>query len=410
MAREKSWLSGLTSFFSVSYILMINSLILAEAGIPPELSVFGTIFVSILGTVIIGNRVNVPIVITTGMGVNSFFTYTLVYGFNMTWQEALAVSFVAGICYMVVMLTPLIRYLQKEIPEGLKHGITAGIGCFLILIGAEQGGIILRGEHTLLMRGVMSDPALLLTMVGLLITIILWVKNVPGSLLIGILTTTALAHLLGWAGSPVLQFSIQELKHYPNLLGQLDFSLLGQLKFWLAVFSLWMILVFETLGLYQGLLPDASDETIQKACLWSSIPLICSSLLGTSPTIPAAESATGIQAGGKNGQTAYVVSLLFLASLLILPLLSVIPQSALAPVMIMTGILMMGSLSEVNIGQSSEWIPVALMMTMMAFTMSIADGMAFGFITYPILRKASGKDVSYGLWGLMILFIIYLLA
>lgn len=193
---KKDIIGGLTAFFAISYVIIVNSMILAEAGIPPEYSVFGTIFISVIGSLAIGLVSNVPIVITTGMGVNSFFTYTLVIGLGLNWQEALAVSFSASLIYLVVALTSLKDKLNDGIPDNLKHGITAGIGIFLVLVGLEKGEIIVRGEHTFMTLNSFSSPTLWLTLGSLVLTLWLFLKNIQGSFFIGIIATTIFANLL----------------------------------------------------------------------------------------------------------------------------------------------------------------------------------------------------------------------
>ncbi|WEG73695.1 NCS2 family permease [Vagococcus intermedius] len=409
---KKEVLAGLTSFFAISYVIIVNSMILAEAGIPPQLSVFGTIIISVLGCLIMGLFGNVPIVITTGMGVNSFFTYTLVYSLKMSWQEALAASFCASLIYLVVAFTPLSQILIEAVPESLKHAITAGIGIFLVMVGLENGGIIVRGEHTFMELNSFQSPILLLTLASLILTLFLLFKNIQGSFFIGIIVTTLGANLFNLVPRTDSLFSLSAIKDYPTIVGKLDFSHIMTTEFILGTFSLAMILIFESMGLFNGLLPKMTDQEFKKAYRLNGIIMLFSSLLGTSPTIPAAESSTGIQQGGKTGKTAITVGLLFIVAFFAIPLLTYIPSSALAPVIIITGCLMMQNMQHIEMGDLSEWFPAFLMIVLMAFSMSISDGLAFGFVSYPIVKIFVGqtKQISKPMWLISFFFLCYLIA
>lgn len=409
---KKDIIGGLTAFFAISYVIIVNSMILAEAGIPPEYSVFGTIFISVIGSLAIGLVSNVPIVITTGMGVNSFFTYTLVIGLGLNWQEALAVSFSASLIYLVVALTSLKDKLNDGIPDNLKHGITAGIGIFLVLVGLEKGEIIVRGEHTFMTLNSFSSPTLWLTLGSLVLTLWLFLKNIQGSFFIGIIATTLFANLFGLVPDAAHSFSLSAFQNYPTVLAKLDFSSFFSLEFVLGTFSLAMILIFESIGLFNGLLPEIGRKQFNKAFVVNGVVMLLSSVLGTSPTIPAAESATGIQEGAKTGRMAITVGVLFGAAIFAIPLLSYIPSAALAPVIIMTGCLMMSNLQHIDLSDMTEWFPAFIMIVMMAFTMSISDGLAFGFVSYPLVKLFSKKqkEVSMTSWIVSGLFFLYLLA
>lgn len=404
-------LAGLTSFFAISYVIIVNSMILAEAGIPPELSVFGTILISVIGCLAIGLLGKVPIILTTGMGVNSFFTYTLVYGLKMSWQEALAASFCASVIYLIVAYTKISERLILAVPESLKHAITAGIGIFLVLVGLENGGIIVRGEHTFMTLNSFQSPILLLTLFSLVVTLFLFLKNIQGSFFIGIILTTVLANIFHLVPRTDRLFSLSAFEDYPTIIGQLDFSNVFSVQFLLGTFSLAMILIFESMGLFNGLLPDLEEKDFKKVFRVNGIIMLLSSVLGTSPTIPAAESSTGIQQGGRTGITAITAGLLFAVAFFAIPLLTYIPSSALAPVIIITGCLMMQNIQHLDISDLSEWIPAFLMIVLMAFSMSISDGLAFGFVSYPVVKVFVGKKtaVSPSMWLISSFFLLYLI-
>lgn len=407
---KREVLAGTTSFFAISYIIMVNTVILAEAGMPKELTIFGTIFISILGSILIGLVADAPIVLTTGMGVNSFFTYTLVLSLGLTWQQALAASFCAGIVYLLVAFTKLSKLFAEVVPKSLKTGITVGIGFFLVLIGLEKGHLIVRGEHTFLQLAPLDNGLTLLTLFSLILTVILFIKGVQGSFFIGIVVVTISANFFGMV-QPAEHFSLSRIGNYSRIFLQLDFSAFFSKSFLLGVFALSMILIFESMGLLKGLMPDADEKKYLRAYRVTGFITLLSSILGTSPTVAAAESATGIEEGGETGITSITSGICFLLALLALPLLPYIPDSALAPAIIITGFLMIQQIKTVHFSDFSDYFPAILMIVLIPFTMNISDGMAFGFVAYPLTKWVGGKksELSLPMWLISGLFLLYLI-
>lgn len=387
---KQEMIAGATSFFALSYIIIVNPLILAEAGIPAELSVFGTILVSAIGSILMGLWGNAPLVLTPGMGVNAFFTYTIVGSMGLSWQQALAVVFVSSLIFIGVGYTSISKMLVDAIPDSLKHGITAGIGLFLVVIGLENGGILIDGgANSFIALGDLSQPIVLIAVIGIFLSGVLYLRNVPGSFFIGIAVITIISLITGIHEVGDSSFSLSNLTEFPAIVGAFDFSVLFSIPFILAVFSLTMILIFESIGLFEGMLEDKTRFT--SAFRVSGIMTLVSSLFGTSPTIPAAESASGIKAGGKTGLTAVTAGVLFLLSLVFTPLLSYIPNAALSPVIVITGAIMMENLKHIPFDDFSEWFPAFLIIVMIPLTSSIVDGLAFGFVAYPIFKLAKGE-------------------
>lgn len=387
---KQEMIAGATSFFALSYIIIVNPLILAEAGIPAELSVFGTILVSAIGSILMGLWGNAPLVLTPGMGVNAFFTYTIVGSMGLTWQQALAVVFVSSLIFIGVGYTSISKMLVDAIPDSLKHGITAGIGLFLVVIGLENGGILVDGgANSFIALGDLSQPIVLIAVIGIFLSGVLYLRNVPGSFFIGIAVITIISLITGIHEVGDSSFSLSNLTEFPAIVGAFDFSVLFSIPFILAVFSLTMILIFESIGLFEGMLEDKTRFT--SAFKVSGIMTLVSSLFGTSPTIPAAESASGIKAGGKTGLTAVTAGVLFFLSLVFTPLLSYIPNAALSPVIVITGAIMMENLKHIPFDDFSEWFPAFLIIVMIPLTSSIVDGLAFGFVAYPIFKLAKGE-------------------
>lgn len=387
---KQEMIAGATSFFALSYIIVVNPLILADAGIPAELSVLSTILVSAIGSIMMGLWGKNPLVLIPGMGINAFFTYTIVGSLGLSWQQALTVIFVSGIIFTAIAYTSISKILVEAIPDSLKHGITAGIGLFLVVIGLENGGILVDGgADAFIALGDLSQPIVLLAVLGILLSGVLYLRNVPGSFFIGIVVITIISLITGAHEAGASSFSLSNFSDYPSLVGAFDFSEIFSIPFVLAVFSLTMIMIFESIGLIEGMLEDKTRFT--SAFRVSGVMTLMSSLLGTSPTVPAAESAAGMKAGGKTGLTSVFTGILFLFSLLFTPLLSYIPNAALAPVIVITGAIMMENLKHIPFDDFSEWFPAFLIVVMIPLTSSIVDGLAFGFIAYPIFKLAKGE-------------------
>lgn len=403
-------IAGLTGFFAISYIIIVNPMILANAGIPADLSVFATIFTSALGCLLMWWFADAPIIMTPGMGVNAFFTYTLVISMKMTWQEAIAISIVASVIYIIIAYTKLSTLFAEAIPASLKTGITAGIGIFLVTIGLENAKLIQSGgAHSLLKVGDLTSPDALLALFGLILTVSLFIKKVPGSFVIGIVVTTILGIIFHVGQGKGMQVSFSRLAHYNTILFKGDFSHLFSAKFLLAVFSMTMILVFSSMGILEGILPY--QKQFKPAFEVSAISSFTSGFLGTCPTVTAAESASAIEAGGRTGITALSAGIMFLISLLLIPFLSYVPQAAIAPVIIMTGSLMLASLESINFKDYSDWFPAFLITVLIPLTGSISTGLAIGFVAYPIVKLAAGKrdQISFTLVILSILFLLQLI-
>lgn len=384
-------LAGITSFFAISYIIIVNPMILSDAGIPAGLSVFATVFSSAIGCLIMALWAKAPVILTPGMGVNAFFTYTVVVGMHLSWQQAVAISIFSSLIYMVIAFTRASEFLANAIPAVLKKGITVGIGLFLVTLGLEKAELIQSGgKRALLAAGSLSNPATLLALFGLLLSLILFLRRVPGGFVIGIIVTSLVGVLFHIGGTQATSISLSQLPKYSEILFKGDFSQMFSIKFLLAVFSMTMILVFESMGILEGILQDPSQ--FRKVFQASSVTTFISGFLGTSPTVAAAESASGIESGGRTGIVSLVSGILFLLSLFFIPLLSYVPQAAIAPVIIITGAVMMEQLATINFADFTDWFPAFLIIVLIPLTGSISTGLAFGFVAYPILKLAMGKQ------------------
>ncbi|KEO83712.1 NCS2 family permease [Tumebacillus flagellatus] len=382
-------LAGMTSFFTIVYIVAVNSAILADAGIPLAGGVLATVLTACFGCLLMGFYANAPLMLVPGMGVNAFFVYTIVNSMGLSWQEGLAAVFLSGVLFAITAFTRLAGWLSDAIPQSLKEAITVGIGILLTFIGLQKGSIVAPSSTTFVQMGHLSSPEALVTILTLVITLVLFFRNVKGAFLLSILVGTG----LGWAfglvhpGQSSAASSASILDGF-SVIGALSFGKIGSLSFWMATFSLTMILVFENMGILSGFVPE---EKFKRSFQSNAISVISSGFFGTSPTVTTVENAAGLAAGGKTGLTALTAGVLFLVSLFFLPFIQMIPGCAIAPVLIVIGGLMIQNVTRVKFHDITEGFPSFLIIALIPLTYSIADGIAFGFIAYPVLKLALGR-------------------
>ncbi|WP_434533553.1 NCS2 family permease [Apilactobacillus kunkeei] len=402
-------LGGITGFFAISYILVVNPMILADAGMDVHQTVFATIISSVIGCFIMGFYANSPVVITPGMGVNAFFTYTMVLNMGLSYQEALTVSLVSTITFALIAFSRFTDILQGGIPDSLKSAITAGIGLFLVEIGLQKAGLIQQGKNSLLTIGSFKNPSLLLAIFGLILTIVLYIKKVKGNFFIGIVITTIVGIVFHIHDSGVKTTHLIDILQYHKSLFDFSFKNLWTTPFIMASFSMTMILVFESMGLNAGILPDM--KKFKKTFRTVSITGIISSILGTSPTVSAAESVAGFQLGARTGIMSITAGIMFLLSTFFISFLDLVPQAAIAPVIIITGALMLSNLKAIDMDDFAEWFPAFLIVVLIPLTGSISIGLAFGFVAYPIVKIFNGQiksisTINYILSGLFLINLI----
>jgi AGZA family xanthine/uracil permease-like MFS transporter len=405
---KREWAAGILSYFASVYIVMVNAAILHDAGMPLRAGMVATLLTAITGCLLMAFGGKTPIIVVPGMGINAFFTYTLVHSMKLDWREALAVVVVTGVLFAIVAFTSLYRILSDAIPHNLQHAITVGIGLFLTFIGLQKSGIVIAHATTFVAIGHFSDPAVITSVVTLLLALVLFIRGTRGGLLISMLAGTGLAYLLGAAHAPENTESGHVFSGYGDVFASMEWSGFISLVFWIAVFLLLLIVVFENIGLISSqTLMIGRPERFKSSLRALSVANIAAGLFGSSPVVAAAESTAGIAAGGRSGLTSLVTGLLFGATFLFSPLLAYVPDSAIAPILIVIGGLMVQSVREMDLSDMTELFPAFLIMVMIPFTYSIVDGMAFGFITYPVVKLATGKgkDVPPALYGIAGLFV-----
>jgi AGZA family xanthine/uracil permease-like MFS transporter len=405
---KREVMAGAIGFFTIVYIIAVNSLILSEAGIPLEAAIFATIITSVVGCLIMGFWANVPILLVPGMGINALFSYTMVQSMGLSWQEALAVVFISGLIFVFVAFSRFAKTLSELIPHSLKEAITVGLGLFLMLIGLEKGGIVEKGTNSIIAMGELGDPQVLATILTFLLAIILFMRNVPGNFLITVVAGT----LIAWAFGLINVQSTEEkpfaLSDYMEVFGSMSFDNLLSVTFWIAIFSLTMVLVFENIGLVHGHVGFINrPEQFKRAFQATSVSALLSGIFGTSPTVATVESAASMAAGGRTGLTAVTTGFLFMLSAFFIPVIKLIPNSAIAPILIIIGGLMLQNIRNLDLKDMSESFPAIFIIAMIPFTYSIADGIAIGFILYPILKISIGKakEVSFALYVIAALFL-----
>ncbi|NLC62964.1 MAG: NCS2 family permease [Thermoanaerobacterales bacterium] len=407
-------LAGLTTFVTMAYILFVNPIILADAGLDQGAVFMATALAAAISTLFMGLFANYPFALAPGMGLNAFFAYVMVGALGIAWQTALCAVFLSGIIAVIVTLTGLRELLIKAIPVPLKHAVGAGIGLFIAFIGLQNAGIVVGSEATLVDLGDFTNPSTLLATIGLIITAVLIARGVRGGILLGIIITTIIGIPMG-----ITQIPQSLVSTPPSMLpGFMKLDVISALKFSLfpVIFSLFFADLFDTIGTFVGVASRTGmiDEhgnlkRGNKALFADSIGTVIGSLLGTSNTTTYVESAAGVSVGGRTGLTAVVVTILFVASIIFSPIALAVPAEAIAPALILVGVFMASSLNEIRFDDFYEALPALLTAIMMPLTYSISFGLSIGFVAYAALMLLSGrgKEVNWMMYILAVAFTIY---
>ena len=406
-------LAGITSFMTMAYILIINPLILSDAGMD-----FGGVFTAtalsaVIATLVMAFAANYPFVLAPGMGLNAFFAYTVVISMGYSWQMALTAVFIEGLIFIALTFTNVREAIVNAIPMNLKHAVSAGIGLFIAFLGLANAGVVAVGEGTPLTLGALTEGPAIVAILGILITGFLLIKNIKGAMLIGILVSTIIGIPLGVTELPTGIFSL------PPALSEvaftLDFSNILSFDMVVILFTFLFVDMFDTIGTLVGVASKADmlDEEGKlpnaKAALFAdALGTTVGALLGTSTVTTYVESASGVAEGGRTGLTALTAAGLFAVALFLSPIFVMIPAAATTPALVIVGLFMMSSVLEVDLNDMTEAIPAFLAIIMMPFAYSIAEGIVFGIVSYVILKAITGKakDVSIVMYLLALLFIL----
>ncbi|WP_462406526.1 NCS2 family permease [Gracilibacillus sp. Marseille-QA3620] len=409
-------LAGITTFFTMVYIIIVNPAILSASGIPFEQVFMATIISAVAGTLIMGLFAKYPIAIAPGMGLNAYFA--TVAGTNgLSYQIILGTVFIAGILFLLLSFSRLRELIILSIPPSIKYGISAGIGLFIAFLGLRQAQIFVANESNLVGLGDLTAPMPLLTIAGLLITLLLMVRKVPGALFIGMIITAVIGYFTG-----MLNLTGSDLiPSLPPMPVFFDMDLAGVFSngLYSVVFSFLLVTIFDTTGTMvavseqAGLMKDGNLPRAKQAFLGDSIATTLGAAFGTSPSTAYVESSAGVAAGGRTGLTAVTVACLFVVAMFFSPFISAISSLAAitSPVLIIVGCFMMGSLAKINWAEFDEAFTAFLIILAMPLTSSISTGIAFGFILYPLLKLFGGKgrEVPPLIYVFGILFIIQLI-
>jgi len=407
-------LAGLATFLTMAYITVVNPSILSTEGTGMEFgAVFtATIIAAVVGTLIMGLWANWPVALAPGMGLNAYFTYTVILADGYSYQQALTAVFVAGVVFIILSVSPARKYIINSIPKSMKLGIGAGIGLFLAIIGLKSAGIVVDHPATLVGLGDVASLPVLLAGLGFIIMAVLSNRKIPGAIIIGILVISIIAWIL-------FKFNIGETElqgvagsvNNPSHAFQLDFSVIATAGFIGVAFAFLFVDFLDTAGTLTSIAnltgrvrEDGEVEDIDRALLADSSATVVGALAGTSNTTSYIESGAGIKEGGRTGLTAVTVAVLFAACLFLAPLAQSVPAFATAPALIFIATYFLRNIKDIDWDDISEYVPAALAAIIMPLTYSIAYGIAIGFVSYVLIKALSGKgrSLNYASIGLAV--------
>tara|TARA_X000000368_G_C23052514_1_gene722166 strand:+ start:1191 stop:2489 length:1299 start_codon:yes stop_codon:yes gene_type:complete len=408
---KREVLAGFTTFLTMAYIIFVNPQMMTQAGMDQGAIFVGTCLAAAIACLFMGIYANWPIGLAPGMGLNAFFTYTVVGDMGYSWEIALGAVFLAGILFFVMSITNLRRWMIDSIPSNLRIAIGSGVGLFIGFIGLQSGGIIISNDATFLSLGDFTKYETILSAIGFLLIAVLAVRKVTGAILIGVLTITIIALFSGLiqyngilAYPPELAPTLMKL----DILGALDIAMIS------VIMSFLFVNLFDTTGTLLGVasranLVDANGESsnLNKALLADSSSSIFGTVFGCSPVTSYVESSAGVEAGGRTGLTAVVVGVLFIIAIFFSPLAAMVPPYATAGALIYVAILMLTGIEKLNWSNSIEILPALIIIIMIPLTFSIADGIALGFLSYIVLKISIGEisNIASGAWFLTIIFL-----
>ncbi len=412
-SRKTEILAGITTFLTMAYIAFVNPTVLHDAGMDQGSVFTATCLVTAFACALTGIIANTPIGVAPGMALNIYFTYSVVHGLGIPWQQALAMVFASGLLFFIISLTRLRRLLLEAIPQNLQIAILIGISLLIALISLQTNQIVVGSNHTLMHLGNIARPESLLFFLGFVMILALDFYRIPGAIIIGILSISALSLLFGitsWKGLIGYPPSIE-----PTLL-KLDFSGLTTIPALKITFTFFLIAVFDATGTLIGLLNQSIfrqqvdyPQRLSKSLAVDAAASTLAGVLGTASTSPFIESAAGIEAGGRTGLTAIVVAIGFLLMLFFFPLAQAIPSFAVGPALLYVACCMMKHVNELKLSDISETAPCMVTIMMIPFTASIADGIGGGIILYTLLKLLTRQSINPLVFILSLIFVVFFL-
>jgi AGZA family xanthine/uracil permease-like MFS transporter len=394
-------LAGMTTFLTMAYIVVVNPVILGAAGMPVAGVAVATCLAAGIGSILMGLISNYPLALAPGMGLNAYFTYTVVQGMGLPWQTALGCVFLSGIAFLLLTVAGVRQLIISALPRSLFAAVGGGIGLFIAFIGLSDAGVIVARPGTMVGLGSLTAPTAALSLLGLLVIAALQTQAIKGAMLFGILVTAGMAWLLGFAHFAPGAYSLGDLSstalklNIPaalNLKGGIGLSLLE------IIFVFLFVDMFDNVGTLVAVTKragltaaDGSIPRLNRILLADSASMLIGAVVGTSPVTSYIESAAGVAVGGRTGLTSVVVGILFLCTLFFAPLVQAIPAAATAPALVLVGALMMGSLAEVEWSDPAAAIPAFLTVIIIPLSYSIANGLAFGITSHAVLKLVRGQ-------------------
>ncbi|RLQ23605.1 NCS2 family permease [Seongchinamella sediminis] len=404
-------LAGLTTFITMAYIIFVNPQMMASAGMDQGASFAATCLAAALACVFMGLYANWPVGLAPGMGLNAFFTYTVVGEMGYSWQVALGAVFIAGILFVIMSVTRLRAWMLNSIPRDLRVAMGAGVGLFIGFIGLKSGGLITDNPATLLSLGDLAQPEPMLAALGFIIIAGLSVRQVPGAIMAGVLMITVLGLLTGMVEYQGLVSAPPSIA--PTFM-QLDIAGAFEVGMVSVIIAILFVNLFDTAGTLLGVASRAGlvnkkgeIENMGKALQADSSSSVVGALFGCAPVTSYVESAAGVAAGGRTGLTAVTVGILFLLAMFFAPLAGMVPAYATAGALIYVALLMMSGMQTLNYDDATELVPALLTIIMIPLSFSIANGIAVGFISYVAIKIIAGRsgDISVGAWFLALIFL-----
>ncbi len=412
MSVRKEIIAGITTFLTMAYILAVNPSILSAAGMDQGAVFTTTIIASVVATLVMALYAKLPFALAPGMGLNAFFAFTVVLTMGYTWQFALTAVFLEGLIFMLLTLTGLRQKIVDAMPLVLRKAISPGIGLFIALIGLKSAGIVVSNDATLVALGDLHTPGVLLACFGIIFSAVLMVRNVTGALLIGIIVTTIIGIPLGIT---TLNGVVDTPPSMSPILLKFEWSHILSLDMVICVFTFLFIDMFDTIGTLIGVSSRAGmmDEQgniprLKQAFMADAIGTTVGAMLGTSTVTTYVESASGVNAGGRSGLTAFTTAICFLLALFLAPLFLAIPAQATAPALVLVGAIMMTGIHNIEFNDFSYAIPCFVCIAFMPFTYSISDGIMLAYITYVLVQMCTGnwKKLSPAMYILAALFVL----
>jgi len=408
---KKEILAGFTTFITMSYIIFVNPQIMSSTGMDFGAVFVGTCLAASIACFIMGFVANWPVGLAPGMGLNAFFTYSVVGEMGYTWETALGAVFLSGILFFIMSVTPLRKWMIDSIPTNLRIAMASGVGFFIGFIGLKNGGIIVSNDATFLSLGDFSNIETLLSALGFLLIAILTIRNFKGSIIISILSITLISLTFGLVEfNGVISYppSLGPVFLHLDIIGAIDIAMIS------IIASFLFVNLFDTTGTLFGVATRANfiDEkgnisNLDKALKCDSSTSIIGTFFGCAPVTSYVESSSGIEAGGRTGLTAITIGFLFLFSIFLSPLASIVPSYATSGALIYVSFLILSGLQKLDWTDLSELIPSLIIVIMIPLTFSIADGISLGFIAFIVMKIASGniKSISSGSWFLTLIFV-----